>query len=102
MFDRDKVREMLVEAGKMCAGEENGFVGAYLIMDEDGSYCDVAEGGSLIAVTWILAKIILGVAASHEEKPMDVLKYVRRALSMLVKYHKKGVPIGEFESVDCE
>lgn len=94
----EEINKMIQEAGTMMEGEDEAYIGAYFYAPENRVKMTVAEGGSLAALTFLVARIILCIATTHEVKPMALMNLIRRALKLMIKYHKKGVPIGEIET----
>ncbi len=92
-----KVLDLLEEAAQNLYGEEKGFLATYMVVDED-LVCETVEGGGLAELTYIMARQILCVSATHGIKPWKLWALLTKALRMMIRRHKQGVPIGTFET----
>lgn len=101
-MDREKMKSLMIEAAEMSYGEDNAFIGAYLLDPEEDLKCDVAEGGNLISLSYLLARVILCISTTHEVKPWKLFRAVGKVLRLMIKYHKGGTPIGEIETRELE
>lgn len=100
-MNKDEINKLLQEAGGLMEGaDDEGFIGAYFCIQNGETKISVVEGGTVPSLTFMLARIMLCIAATHEVSPMDMMKYVKTAYKMMLKFHKGGVPIGEVEKRD--
>lgn len=100
-MNREEINKLLLEAGDLMEGEEDeGFIGAYFCRPDGEVKMSVVEGGTVPSLTFLIARVMLCIAATHEVKPRDMMKHVRAAYNLMLKYHKGGVPIGEIEKRD--
>lgn len=100
-MNREKIEQLLQEAGMMMEGnEDEAFIGAYFTAPNGKVKISVAEGGDIPAMTFLIARIILCVSATHDIKPAHMMRLVKGAFKLMLKYHKRGLPIGEFETRD--
>lgn len=100
-MNKEKINELLQEAGMMVEGKQDeGFIGAYFTAPEGKVQMSVTECGNIAPLAFLIARIIICISATHNVRPDKMMSFVRRSYKLMLKYHKRGLPIGEFEARD--